>query len=91
VKVALNEAMAQAAVEKPQHVVEKAPAAPSPVVGFWSKTKAMVSNVISQVKNMAVTAYQQVKQFGARILSGTVLAVQSVVATARITCSAMDS
>jgi hypothetical protein len=83
VKVALNEAMAQAAVEKPQREVEKAPAAPSAVVGFWSKAKAMLSNVISQVKNMAVAAYQQVQQFGARILCGTLLAVQSVVATAR--------
>lgn len=84
VKVALHEAMAQVAVEKPQLVAEKPQAAPSEVVGFWSKTKAMVSNVISQVKNMAVSAYQHVKQFGKRILSGTVLAVQSVVATARI-------
>ena len=83
VKVALHEAMAQAAIEKPQHEVEKAPVAHSPVVGFWSKTKAMVTSVISHVKNMAATAYQQVKQFAVRILSGTVQAVQSVIATAK--------
>jgi hypothetical protein len=83
VRVALNEAMAQAAVEKPQPVVEKPQAAPSPVGGFWSKAKAMVCSVLNQVNDMAVAAYQQVKQFAARILGGTVVAVKSVVATAR--------
>jgi len=83
VKVALNAAIAQAAVEKLQPVVEKTPAAPCPVGGFWNKTTTMLSNMFSQVKSMAVTAYQQVKQFAARILGGTVVAVKIVVATAR--------
>lgn len=72
VKVALEEA--KAPVEKPK-------ATANPVANFWTKAKAKVSSVISQVKNVAVSACQNVKQFGARYLSASVLAVQSGVAS----------
>lgn len=74
VKVALEEAKAQATVEKPKATV-------NPVANFWTKAKAKVSSVISQVKNVAVTACQKVNYFGARYLSASVLAVQSGVAS----------
>jgi hypothetical protein len=74
VKVALDEAMAQVAVEKPK-------ATTNPVANFWTKAKAKVSSMISQVKNVAFGTCQKVKQFGTRYLSATVLAAQSGVAS----------
>lgn len=74
VKVALDKALAQAPVEKPKAVA-------NPITNFWSKAKARISSVISQVKTVAVASCLQVKQFGARYLSATVLAAQSGVAS----------
>lgn len=74
VKVALDKALAQTTVEKPK-------ATGNPVANFWTKAKAKISSVISQVKNVAVATSQQVKKFGARYLSATVLAAQSGVAS----------
>lgn len=74
VKVALEEAKAQAPIEKPK-------TASNPVANFWTKAKTKVTRVISQAKHVAVTACQKVRQFGARYLSASVLAVQSGVAS----------
>lgn len=74
VKVALDEAMSQATIEKPK-------AATNQFSNFWTKAKAKVSSVISRVRNVAVSTCQKVKQFGARYLSASVLAMQSGVAS----------
>ncbi|HQR44066.1 MAG TPA: hypothetical protein PLX97_15330 [Gemmatales bacterium] len=79
VKVALDEAMAQAAIAKPRPVV-KPQTAPGSLGRFWCKAQAKVRSVISQVKGLAVSVYQQVKQFGAQTMCATVLAAQSCIA-----------
>jgi len=74
VKVALEEAIAQAAVEQPK-------AAVNPVIQPRNQMWAKVSSIVTQLKNVVTTRFQQLKQWFARSTSATVEAVQSGVAT----------
>jgi len=76
VKVALDEALTQAPVEKPKSSMNW-------ISRCWNQFKTKVSGVVSQIKNVATTGYQKVRQSGSRYMSATLLAVQSGVATVK--------